>query len=254
VSLPDYAIVIPARYNSSRFPGKPLVEIAGKPMLEHVHECAAQTAAKQIIVATDDDRIFAFCQKKKMQVVMTSDQHPSGTDRIAEVAASQNWHEDDIVVGLQGDEPATAPAVLDQLAANIAKRPAADIATLCSPISTPEDYHDTDRVKVVFDDSGYALYFSRAAIPHRREPSASDPLPSAYVHIGLYAYRCRFLQVYRTLKPHVLEQEERLEQLRALAYGYRIHVAVSEGVHAHGVDRPEDIATIEKILLDGKTA
>lgn len=249
----QYHIVIPARYQSTRFPGKPLVEIAGKPMIQHVYERAQLTTATSIVVATDDERIKQFCVRTNINVLMTSAEHPSGTDRIAEVAQHQGWQDDDIVVGLQGDEPATPPAIVEQLADNIANRPEADIATLCTPIASATEYTDTDRVKVVFDNAGYALYFSRAPIPHRREQKNKNDFPAAYVHIGLYAYRCRFLQHYRSLEPHVLELEERLEQLRALANGYRIHVDITRTTPAHGVDRPEDVESIERILLSEKS-
>lgn len=248
---PDFNIVIPARYESSRFPGKPLVEIAGKPMILHVYERAMKTAAQNIIIATDDHRIESYCLTQGMKVAMTSATHPSGTDRIAEVVELQQWSEEAIVVGLQGDEPATPYKIVDQVAANLAANPQADIATLCSPITQLEEYQDTDRVKVVFDTHGNALYFSRAAIPHRREQTTEGKFPAAYVHIGIYAYRCRFLRVFSTLEPHILEQEERLEQLRALGHGYRIHVDIASDVPAHGVDRPDDIASIENILNKG---
>ncbi len=250
----SYNIVIPTRYDSSRFPGKPLAEIAGKPMILHVYMLARLTRAARIIIATDDARIETYCSAQGMEVMMTSTEHLSGTDRIAEVVDRCGWTDDEIVVCLQGDEPATPYCIVDQVAANLAQHKEADIATLCSPITDAQEYYDSDRVKVVFNNQGYALYFSRASIPHRREALESDGIPAAHVHVGLYAYRCHFLREFSTLQAHRLELEERLEQLRALAYGYRIHVDVATDVPAHGVDRPEDVASIEKILLRKQSA
>lgn len=219
-------------------------------MLAHTWQLARTTAAQEIVVATDDRRIESFCQIQGIRVLMTSPEHESGTDRVAEVADQLDWPDDAIVVCLQADEPATPSIIVDQVAANLGLHPDASIATLCASITRKSEYLDSDRVKVVFDASGYALYFSRSPIPHRRDSVTGSEFPEAYVHIGMYAYRCAFLRQFQQLQPHRLEQEEKLEQLRALANGFRIHVEKALDVPAHGVDRPEDVAAIEKILLD----
>lgn len=245
-----FHVVIPARFDSTRFPGKPLYVLAGKAMIDHVYDRARETSAASIIVATDDERIVNHCKAQHIPVTMTDKNHASGTDRIGEVVEQQQWADDEIVVCLQGDEPATPAVIVDQVAANLSQHADAAISTLCARITELSEYLDRNRVKVVFDDKGYALYFSRASIPQRRD-AAEDALdfPAAYVHIGLYAYRCAFLRAYRNLQPHPLELEEKLEQLRALANGYRIHIEPALDVPAHGVDAPSDVPLIEKILL-----
>ena len=245
----EFRIVIPARYGSSRFPGKPLATIAGQPMIAHTWNCAANTGAADVIVATDDQRILDFCESEGMKVMLTSTDHPTGTDRVAEVVDAQSWPDETIVVCLQGDEPATPPVIVRQVARNLALNPSASIATLCAKIHTIDEYENPNRVKVVFDKQGFALYFSRAPVPYRRDGETNrDSFPEAWVHIGMYAYRAAFLRTYKTLEPHQYENEEKLEQLRALGNGYRIHVDQAEDVPAHGVDQPEDIALLEKIL------
>lgn len=252
---PPFHIVIPARYGSTRFPGKPLVRVAGKAMIDHVHD-RAQIAVRDhgagmVIVATDDQRILDHCQASGIDALMTSADHPSGTDRVADIVNQKGWSDDTIVVCLQGDEPATPPEIIGQVAANLHRHDDAAIATLCAPIQTAEEYRDRDRVKVVFDNRGYALYFSRSPIPHRRDAESDSAFPASFVHVGMYAYRVGFLRQYQTLEPHPLEQEEKLEQLRALANGFRIQVDVALAVPAHGVDRPEDVASIEALLNAG---
>ncbi|MBX2885261.1 MAG: 3-deoxy-manno-octulosonate cytidylyltransferase [Granulosicoccus sp.] len=247
---PEFHIVIPARFDSTRFPGKPLFVIAGKAMIEHVHDRALETSASSVLVATDDQRIVDHCKSRKIPVTMTDPDHASGTDRIGEVVEQQQWTDEEIVVCLQGDEPATPAVIVDQVAKNLSLHDDAAIATLCARITEQAEYLDRNRVKVVFDNNGYALYFSRASIPQRRDDTdGSSDFPDAYVHIGLYAYRCGFLRQYQTLQPHPLELEEKLEQLRALANGYRIHIEPALDVPAHGVDAPSDVPLIEKILL-----
>lgn len=245
-----FHVVIPARYASTRFPGKPLHPLLGKPMILHVVERANASGAASVVVATDDERIAKVCTDAKVDVVMTRADHPSGTDRIAEVAKVKNWVGDTRVVGLQGDEPGMPSAHIDRLAANLNQHPEAAMATLCFPVQSYEDWQNSDRVKVLRDHSGMALYFSRAAIPFVRDQQAgSKTVPSeACIHIGIYAYRAEFLNLYADLKSSGLEASEQLEQLRVLDAGYKIHVDEVKEATAHGVDRPEDVAAMETIL------
>lgn len=248
-----FKVAIPARYGASRLPGKPLRELAGKPMLAHVHARALESGAEQVIIATDDERIRAAAEAFGAQVCMTAADHPSGTDRLAEVARRFQWPEDTIVVNLQGDEPLIEPAMLRALAADLAAHSDAAIATLCTPIHTARELFDPHVVKVVRDQNGYALYFSRAPIPWERDAFASDrdTLPHTaqhFRHVGLYAYRAGFLQHYAQLEPTYLERAESLEQLRALGHGARIHVRVTEHPPGHGVDTEEDLARVAKLL------
>lgn len=251
-----YNIVIPARYASTRFPGKPLVEIAGKAMLHHVYDRACSSHAGNIIIATDDSRIADYCSAEDLKFCMTSAEHKTGTDRIAEVAVIENWSDDVVIVGLQGDEPATPPAIIEQVARNLHKNPTADIATLCTQIERRSDYLDPNRVKVVFDHKGFAQYFSRAPIPWRRDLTGSESgpgdahFPDSFLHIGMYAYRARFLERYSQLTEVTYENEEKLEQLRALYHGFKIHIDVAETLPAHGVDQPDDVAAAEKALKE----
>ncbi len=243
-----YTIVIPARYASSRFPGKPLQLLNGRPMLLHVIERAGESTADRVVVATDDERIVQLCQDADTDVEMTRADHPSGTDRIAEVAQRRGWHADTRVVGLQGDEPATPAAHLDRLAANLLNNPDANMATLSTPITALADYQNPNRVKLVRDARGYAMYFSRAAIPWRRDAKEASAYPDALLHVGLYAYRCDYLLNYSQLPACDIEQEEQLEQLRVLHHGGRIHVDVIDGMSVAGVDMPEDVANAEAAL------
>ncbi len=248
MDTPNYRIVIPARYNSSRFPGKPLHLLNGKAMILHVVERAQESSATDVVVATDDQRIQAVCEAEGVHTEMTKVEHASGTDRIAEVAARLNWPGDDIVVGLQGDEPATPAHHLDLLAANLFSYPHADMATLCTAITDQKDYQNPHRVKVVRSASNMALYFSRASIPARRDALADASYPKSYLHIGLYAYRCNFLQRYIEMDNCLLETEEQLEQLRVLYHGGSIHVGEIEQAPAHGVDQIEDVTAVEQAL------
>ncbi|MDB3935448.1 3-deoxy-manno-octulosonate cytidylyltransferase [Granulosicoccus sp.] len=247
-----YTIVIPARYASSRFPGKPLHLLNGIPMILHTAQRAAESSAELVIVATDDERIAEVCQKADLDVEMTHEDHPSGTDRIAEVAGRRDWDAQRVIVGLQGDEPATSAAHLDLLAANLQRREDADMATLCMRIQSVTDYQDPNRVKVVRDYRDMALYFSRASIPARRDAllsSSSDQgIPDAWLHIGLYAYRNHFLMEYPGLNACALENEEQLEQLRVLYNGGRIHVGSVDSSPARGVDTPADVPMLEAML------
>ena len=246
-------LVIPARYASTRLPGKPLLPIAGKPMIQRVYECARLAGFEEIIVATDDERIHEVCQSFSADVCMTSTSHQTGSDRLAEVVALRNFDDDDIIVNLQGDEPLTPAVNLHQVADNLASHPDAMIATLSTPITSEAEYIDPNIVKVVTDNSGMAMYFSRASIPHQRDP---DLHISDYAsrHIGIYAYRVKYLRDFVKMESCQLEQLEKLEQLRAMWYGTRIHVAEASEVPGGGVDTAEDLVAVEKVFLTRESA
>lgn len=248
-----FRVVIPARFQSSRLPGKPLRMLAGKPLIQHVHERALQSLADEVIIATDDERIRAVALSFGATVCMTSAAHPSGTDRIAEVTRARGYVDDQIVVNLQGDEPLVPPALINQVAATLERHHDAQMATLSHRIVQPADLFDPHVVKVVTDRDGYAMYFSRAAIPWDRAAFAVTqetlPQPSGhYRHIGLYAYRTRYLQEYIRLPPCALEATEALEQLRVLWNGGRIQVAVAQEEPGHGVDTEQDLRRVERLL------
>ncbi|MGZ8251185.1 MAG: 3-deoxy-manno-octulosonate cytidylyltransferase [Methylophilaceae bacterium] len=248
----SFKVVIPARYASSRLPAKPLLDIAGKPMVVHVVERALESGAEQVVVATDHAEIFAAVQDYGYQVVMTSQNHASGTDRIAEVATKMAWPEAAIVVNVQGDEPLIAPALIQEVAGNLAQHRAAAIATACHHIHDKASMFNPNIVKVVMDIHGHALYFSRAPIPYARDAFAADEdVPNnmpVYRHIGIYAYRVSFLKAYSGLQPAAIEQFESLEQLRALWHGYKISVSISENAPASGVDTQADLDLVRSIL------
>ena len=251
-SLTRKVLVIPARYASTRLPGKPLRDLAGKPMIQHVYERAQEAAEEvgfeEIIIATDDQRIKEACENFGAEVCMTSKDHETGSDRLAEVVALKQWADDTIVVNLQGDEPLTPISSLKQVAANLADHPESSIATLSTPISTDAEYNDPNVVKVVTDKQGLALYFSRAAIPMQRDKGI-EISEFAQRHIGIYAYRASYLKSFASMDPCKIENLEKLEQLRAMWHGARIHVEVAEQVPGHGVDTEEDLKAVEKILL-----
>jgi 3-deoxy-manno-octulosonate cytidylyltransferase (CMP-KDO synthetase) len=247
----EFSVVIPARYASSRLPGKPLADIAGKPMVVHVAERAREAGAQEVIVATDDRRIHDAVAGHGHEVVMTRPDHASGTDRIAEVVRLRGWPAERIVVNVQGDEPRIPPILVRSVAEQLAGHGDAAIATACHPIASAAEMFDPNAVKVVIDQNGYALYFSRAPIPYARDAFRTErsALPAglpAYRHLGLYAYRCSFLHAYAGLAPATLEQFEALEQLRALAHGYRISVAVTGHAPEPGVDTPEDLEKMRR--------
>jgi len=249
----SFTVVIPARYGSTRLPGKPLLDIAGKPMVQRVWEQASRSAASSLVIATDDARIREVAEGFGAQVCMTSTEHPSGTDRLQQVAREMAWNDEQIVVNVQGDEPLIPPAVIDQVAANLATRPQAGMATLCEPLETLEELLNPNAVKVVADREGMALYFSRAPIPWPRDAFAQsrDAMPSEgqwQRHIGIYAYRTRFLHQYVTWEPAPLEQLESLEQLRALYNGERIHVAPAVQPVPAGVDTQQDLDAVRASL------
>ncbi len=249
-----FFVVIPARYASSRLPGKPLLEIAGKPMIQHVHDRAVEAGAAGVFVATDDSRVSAAVEAFGGRAVMTADSHHSGTDRLAEVAVKAGWDDAQIVVNLQGDEPMMDPELVHHVADSLQRHAEADMTTLATPIERTEMVFDPHVVKVVCDVSGAALYFSRAPIPWVRDGYSAQqtgPLPTggdAYRHLGLYAYRVGALKRLTTLPPAPPEQLEALEQLRALYYGLRIHVSLVRHSPGHGVDTPEDLERVRVLM------
>lgn len=240
--MSDFVIVIPSRYASTRLPGKPLREINGKSMLEHVYERASESAAADIVIATDDERIAAAAEGFGARVCMTGNQHRSGTERIAEVCDLMDWPDEKIVVNLQGDEPTMPAALIDQCAA-LLRDSCADIATLASPIASQEDFENPNVVKVIVGDNGNAIYFSRAAIPYARTAELqSEARYAALHHHGIYAYRCGILRQIVAAEPADLELCEQLEQLRALALGMTIRVAIPTQRPGAGVDTEADLA------------
>ena len=248
-----FTIVIPARYASSRLPGKPLQEIAGKPMIQHVWQQACKSSAQRVLVATDDARIVEVCRGFGAEVLLTRPEHNSGTDRLAEVATALGLAADAIVVNVQGDEPLIPPAIIDQVAANLAAHPEAAIATLAEPIDEAAALFNPNVVKVVSDLNGLALTFSRAPLPWARDAFAvnRERLPAAVPyrrHIGIYAYRTQFLHDFVAWGPCWLEDTECLEQLRALWHGVRIHVADALQAPPAGVDTPDDLERVRRLL------
>jgi 3-deoxy-manno-octulosonate cytidylyltransferase (CMP-KDO synthetase) len=239
----SFHVIIPARYASSRFPGKPLADIAGKPMVVRVCERAAQSGAASVNVATDDQRIATAVRAAGHHFIMTRPDHPSGTDRIAEAAAHLKLGDHEVVVNVQGDEPLIAPALISRVARLLDELAEAAVATACHAIRDPAALANPNVVKVVLDARGYALYFSRSQIPYPRENAGAW-----YRHAGIYAYRVGFLRRYTALAPSPLERTEALEQLRVLWHGHRIAVAVSEIDIAPGVDTPEDLEAVRRML------
>ncbi|MDT8906417.1 3-deoxy-manno-octulosonate cytidylyltransferase (CMP-KDO synthetase) [Pseudomonas sp. NFACC09-4] len=248
-----FTVVIPSRFASTRLPGKPLLTIAGKPMIQHVWEQACKSSAQRVVVATDDVRIVEACNGFGAEVVMTREDHNSGTDRLAEVAQKLGLEPDAIVVNVQGDEPLIPPSVIDQVANNLAAHPQARMATLAEPIEDVKTLFNPNVVKVVSDLDGLALTFSRATLPWARDAFAQDrdvmPAGVPYRrHIGIYAYRAGFLQDFVNWGPCWLENTEALEQLRALWHGVRIHVADALIAPPTGVDTVEDLERVRRLL------
>lgn len=248
-----FTVVIPARHSSQRLPGKPLLDIAGKPMIRHVWERAGQAGAQAVVIATDDARIFEACETFGAHVVMTSSDHPSGTDRIAEVSRTLDWDDDELIVNVQGDEPLIPPPIIAQVAGLLQGRPDAHMATLCTPIHDLVEYMDPNVVKVVAREDGSALYFSRAPIPWHRE-SAPAGLASqtrcrdALRHIGLYAYRAGALRTLADTPACPLETIERLEQLRALWLGFTILTDIAGETPGPGVDTQAQLEEVRRLL------
>ncbi|MCF5863401.1 3-deoxy-manno-octulosonate cytidylyltransferase [Aeromonas veronii] len=246
----SFVVVIPARYASTRLPGKPLADIHGKPMVQHVVEKALQSGADRVIVATDDERVQQALQNTDVEVCMTSPDHQSGTERLAEVCRHYGFAADTIIVNVQGDEPLIPPAIIRQVADNLAAA-TAPMATLSVPIQDAEEAFNPNAVKVVTDKDGYALYFSRASIPWDRDRFAKshEQIGDHYQrHIGIYAYRAGFIQRYVDWAPSVLEQVEALEQLRVLWYGEKIHVAQALEAPPVGVDTQADLEKVRAFL------
>lgn len=249
----SFRVVIPARYASSRLPGKPLLDIAGKPMVQHVYERASSCGAHSVVVATDDNRIAEAVTDFGGEVCLTSEEHPSGTDRLAEVVSMMGYPDEDIIVNMQGDEPLIPPQLIQQVAMDLTQFPDASISTICTPIDTVEELFNPNVVKVVMDKQHYAIYFSRATIPWHRDAFMKDKasMPDAtqyHRHLGIYAYRSSFLKHYSSLAISPLEQIESLEQLRAIWHGYRIHVSVAVEPPGMGVDTEEDLLLVRDIL------
>lgn len=251
-----FRIVIPARYASTRLPGKPLADIAGQPMIVRVAAAARRTGAEGVWVATDDERIAATVRQHGFEAVMTSANHASGTDRIAEVAGQLQWNDADIVVNVQGDEPLLDPALIEAVAAALHDDPDAAMATAAHRLTVPDDFFNPNVVKVVCDMRGRALYFSRAPIPWDRDrfSGKNDLLPAdlpAQRHIGLYAYRVSFLRCFGQLAASPLERCESLEQLRALWHGYPIQVVSIDHPPEPGVDTAEDLERVRRVFDAG---
>lgn len=247
-----FKVVIPARHASTRLPGKPLLDIGGKPMVVRVAEQALASGAEEVCVATDHAGIAEEVMRHGYDVMMTCPDHASGTDRIAEVAQKKGWRDDAIVVNVQGDEPLITPALIHEVAQNLAVHDEASIATAAHPLHDMASMMNPNVVKVALDKNGYALYFSRAPIPYARDAYAAQaPMPEqlpAYRHIGIYAYRTAFLNAYTSLPPAGIETFEALEQLRALWHGYKISVAITAEAPATGVDTAEDLQRVRDIF------
>jgi len=252
-----FTVLIPARYASTRLPGKPLADIAGRPMVVRVAESARASGAARVVIATDDARIAEAAAAHGVDACLTRGDHPTGTDRLAEAAVKLGLADESIVVNVQGDEPLLASALVARMAALLASRPDAAIATACHSIRDASEAFNPNVVKVVLDAAGNALYFSRATIPWARDAFAAPRtgelpgnLPEGlpiYRHYGLYAYRAGFLRRFPTLPPAPIERFEALEQLRALWHGERIAVEVTEGTPAPGVDTPEDLERVRAL-------
>ncbi len=252
---PDFIVAIPARFGASRLPGKPLRLIAGVPMVVHVARRALAAGARQVVVATDDQRIVDALAGESLTLCMTRADHASGTDRLAECADQLQWHDDQIIVNLQGDEPFAPPEGIRAVAQTLADGQA-PMATLATPIVDSDTLFDPNAVKIVRDQAGLALYFSRAPIPWQRDRFArdrlGDPGEGALRHIGIYAYRAAFLRRFAGMPPGRLEQLEALEQLRALEAGFRIAVGLTPVPFPPGVDTEADLARAEAFAISHK--
>lgn len=248
-----FKVIIPARYESSRFPGKALADIAGKPMIQHVYERVLKSGANAVVLATDDDRIRIVAEKFGAQVCMTSTNHQSGTDRLAEAVKKLGYSDDEIIVNVQGDEPLIPPEIIQQTAIDLYEHQDADVATLCEPITTTEQLFASNIAKVAFDAKNYALYFTRAPIPWDRdnfplEHNSFLPPHIYYRHLGIYCYRAGFLKKFVTWKPCDLELIEHLEQLRMLYKGAKVYVGIATAPSAIGVDTPADLEKVRALI------
>ena len=257
-----FKVVIPARYASTRLPAKPLLDLGGRPMIQWVIEAACQSAAEEVLVATDDERIAAASRDPRSPArslaAMTRADHLSGTDRIAEVAQTRGWDGRTVVVNVQGDEPQLPPQLIDQVAALLDRHPDADIATLCTPITSAHEFLDPNVVKVVTGRGSVALYFSRAPIPWHRDGAAhglasQTSILGAQRHLGIYAYRVDALRTLTAMSPSDLEVTEKLEQLRALQAGMRLVVGIAAVPPPAGVDTDGDVARVRALLAERST-
>ncbi len=253
--MTGFTVVIPARYASSRLPGKALADLEGRPMVVRVAERAAESGATAVYVATDDARIEAAVRAHGIEPILTRVDHATGTDRIAEAAQKLALGDDAIVVNVQGDEPLIEPRLIADVAAALARAKEASVSTACHPISRADEIFSPNVVKVVLDAHGYALYFSRAPIPYARDEWSGAARPAdapaglpCHRHIGIYGYRAGFLGRYSQLAPSPLERHEALEQLRVLWHGYRIAVTISQTGSPPGVDTPEDLEKVRKLI------
>jgi len=242
-----FKVVVPARFASTRLPGKPLLDIAGKPMVIRVAEQAAKSHANEVVIATDHEGIMQAAQSYGVASVMTRTDHASGTDRIAEVVEKMAWPDDMIVVNVQGDEPLIDPVLINDVAQTLANDAQAVMSTACHPLHTYEAFQNPNVVKVVLNAKQQALYFSRAAIPFPRDSEYREQR-AAHRHIGIYAYRVGFLKQYASLPVTELEKIESLEQLRVLYHGYQIAVTVTAHAPASGVDTAEDLAVVRAVF------
>lgn len=245
----NFSVIIPARYASTRFPGKPLVDIMGKPMVQHVYERAIESGASKVIVATDDARIAKVVSDFGGQYCMTGSHHESGTERLAEVIDMEGMLAHELVVNVQGDEPFIPAMNIQQVAENLYHHQQAEMATLAVKITDVEEAFNPNVVKVVTDKQGYAMYFSRATIPYDRarflDEEIIDEIGDYYLrHIGIYAYRAGFIKQYVSMSPSGIEQIESLEQLRVLWHGEKIHVDIARKTPPAGIDTPEDLARL----------
>ena len=246
----SFVAIIPARYSSTRLPGKPLKDINGKPMVVHVLERARESGAERIIVATDHEDVARAVEAAGGEVCMTRADHQSGTERLAEVIEKCGFNDDTVIVNVQGDEPMIPPVIIRQVAENLANSQAG-MATLAVPIDSAEEAFNPNAVKVVMDAQGYALYFSRATIPWDRDRFAQsrEKIGDTFLrHIGIYGYRAGFIRRYISWEPSQLEQIEMLEQLRVLWNGEKIHVAVAKEIPGTGVDTPEDLDRVRQAM------
>ncbi len=246
----SFKVVIPARYASSRLPGKPLLDIAGKPMVIRVAEQANKSGAETVVIATDFEQIMEVAQAHAVEAVMTRVDHQSGTDRIAEVAQKLDWHDDDIVVNVQGDEPLIDPQLIQEVALTLGHSQHAVMATACHAINDEASMLNPNVVKLVMDADGHALYFSRSPIPYPRDEADKKHI-KAHRHIGIYAYRVGFLKQYAELAVTALERIESLEQLRVLYHGYKIAVSITDVAPASGVDTQADLDFVRGVFQEG---
>jgi 3-deoxy-manno-octulosonate cytidylyltransferase (CMP-KDO synthetase) len=251
--MTSFVAIIPARYSSSRLPGKPLLDIGGKPMVVHVAEKAMASGARAVWIATDHDEIFQTVKRYGFNACLTSDQHPTGTDRIAETVQQLKLSDEEIVVNVQGDEPLIEPKVIKAVAEDLNRHKEAAVATMAHPIRDAAEMFNPNVVKVVIDQRGYGLYFSRAPIPYARDAFAQtkEALPQGlpvYRHLGLYAYRVSFLKQYPKLTAADIEKFEALEQLRVLAHGFKISVALTDAAPQPGVDTEQDLVRVRQLF------